>query len=165
MLSAVSAILFGFARITHDATTSVNPSIQGTTKLWSFAPCSSATICKEIKQHPEEEKYFKKVQSELKAAMTKLKQLELDIMLKKDNYSTSLTTFAAEVQANLINSDPKKYRRTTTTGERVLQWLLVNTDIRKLERICNSKVPYRSEMQNFSVNMTSVSPSLADKRH
>ena len=33
--------------------------------MCSFAPCSSATICKEIKRHPEEEKYFKKVQSEL----------------------------------------------------------------------------------------------------
>jgi len=67
----------------------------------SFALCSSATICKEIKQHPEEEKYFKKVQSELKAAKTKLKQLEL-----KDSYSGSLyvNTFAAKVQANLITA-------------------------------------------------------------
>ena len=97
--------------------------------MYSFAPCSSATICKEIKRHPEEEKYFKNVQSELKAAKTKLEQLELDIMLKKDSYSASLNTFAAKVQANLINSDPQKYLRTTTTGERVPQWLLVNTDI------------------------------------
>ena len=117
--------------------------------MCSFAPCSSATICKEIKRHPEEEKYFKKVQSELKAAKTKLKQLELDIMLKKDSYSASLNTFAAKVQANLINSDPQKYLRTTTTGERVPQWLLVNTDIRKLERICNGKVPDTSEIQKL----------------
>ena len=117
--------------------------------MCSFAPCSSATICKEIKRHPEEEKYFKKVQSELKAAKTKLKQLELDIMLKKDSYSASLNTFAAKVQANLINSDPQKYLRKTTTGERVPQWLLVNTDIRKLERICNGKVPDTSEIQKL----------------
>ena len=43
----------------------------------SFAPCSSSTICKE-KRHPAEEKYFKARQSELKAAKTKLKQLEDD---------------------------------------------------------------------------------------
>lgn len=117
--------------------------------MCSFAPCSSATICKEIKRHPEEEKYFKKVQSELKVAKTKLKQLELDIMLKKDSYSASLNTFAAKVQADLINSDPQKYLRTTTTGERVPQWLLVNTDIRKLERICNGKVPESNEIQKL----------------
>jgi len=68
------------------------------TVCW-FAPCSSAIICKEIKQHPEEEKYFKRVQSELKAAKTKLKQLEL-----KDSYSGSLNTFAAKVQANVITA-------------------------------------------------------------
>ena len=50
----------------------------------SFAPCSSATICKEIKRHPAEEKYFKGRQSELKAAKTKLKQLEEDLMSKKE---------------------------------------------------------------------------------
>ena len=117
--------------------------------MCSFTPCSSATICKEIKRQPEEEKYFKKMQSELKAAKTKLKQLELDIMLTKGSYSASLNTFAAKVQANLINSDPQKYLRTTTTGERVPQWLLVNTDIRKLERICNGKVPDTSEIQKL----------------
>ena len=120
--------------------------IWSTTKLCSFAPCSSATTCKEIKRHPQEEQYFKKVRSVLKASKTKLKQLELDIMLKKDSYSASLNTFAAKVQANLINSDPQKSLRTTTTGERVPQWLLINTVIRKLERICNGKVPDTSEI-------------------
>ena len=70
-------------------------------------------------------------------------------MLMKDSYSASLNTFAAKVQANLINSDPQKYLRTTTTGEKVPQWLLVNTDIRKLERICNGKVPDTSEIQKL----------------
>ena len=52
--------------------------------MCSVAPCSSATICKEIKRHPAEEKYFKARQSELKAAKTKLKQLEEDLMSKKE---------------------------------------------------------------------------------
>ena len=50
----------------------------------SFAPCSSATICKEIKRHPAEEKYFKDTQSELKPTKTKFKQLEVDPMSKKE---------------------------------------------------------------------------------
>lgn len=59
--------------------------------MCSFAPCSSATTCKDIKRHPEGEKYFKTKQSELKAAKTKLKQLD---------------TFASKVQLNVISSDP-----------------------------------------------------------
>ena len=122
--------------------------IRGTTKL---CVCLHPVLllrkilCKEIKRHPDKEKYLKKVQSELKAAKTKLSQLELDFILKKDSYSASLNTFTARVQANLINSDPQKYLRTTTTEERVPQWLLVNTDIRKLERICHDNVPDTSE--------------------
>ena len=50
----------------------------------SVAPCSSATMCKEIKRHPAEEKYFKARQSELKATKTKLKRLEVDLMSKKE---------------------------------------------------------------------------------
>ena len=89
------------------------------------------------------------MQSELKAAKTKLKQLELDIMLKKDSYSASLNTFAAKVQANPLNSHPQTYLRTTTIRERVPQWLLVNTDIRKLKRNGKGKVLDTSEIQKL----------------
>ena len=41
-------------------------------------------IFKEIRRHPAEEKYLKARQSELKAAKTKLKQLEVDLMSKKE---------------------------------------------------------------------------------
>ena len=61
--------------------------------MCSFAPGSSATICKEIKRHPAEEKYFKAWQSELKAAKTKLKQLEV-ISCRRKSYSVSLNAFA-----------------------------------------------------------------------
>ena len=50
----------------------------------SFAPCSSATICEEIKRHPKQEKYFKAKQSELKATKTKIKQLEVDLMSQEE---------------------------------------------------------------------------------
>ena len=85
-------------------------------------------------------------------------------MLKKDSYSASLNTFAAKVQVNLINSDPQKYLRTTTTGERVPQWLLVNTDIRKLERICNCNVPDTSEIQKLIREYDESFAIIADKR-
>ncbi|KAK2547048.1 hypothetical protein P5673_033194 [Acropora cervicornis] len=92
----------------------------------SFAPCSFATTCKEIKRHPAEEKYFKARQSELKAVKTKLKQLEDDLMSKNKLF----------VQLNVIRSDPERYLRIITTGAKVPSWLVLNTDmIRKLERI------------------------------
>ena len=64
-----------------------------------------------------------------------------------------------KIQADLINSNQTKYFRETTTGDIVFQWLIVNTDIRKLERICHGKVPPKSQIQellmeydeNFSV--------------
>lgn len=86
--------------------------------LFSF--CSSATIFKEIKRHPEEDKYFKSRQSELKAAKMKLKQLEVDLMSKKECYSVSLNTFASKVQVNVTHSNPDRYLRITTTRAKVL---------------------------------------------
>ena len=96
-------------------------------------------MCKEIKQHPEEEKYFKSRQSELKAAKTKLKQLEVDVMSKKECYSVRINSLASKVLLNVIGSDPERYLRIITTGAKVPNWLSVsNTDIRKLERIRNA---------------------------
>lgn len=73
--------------------------------------------------------------------------------------ASSLNTYAVKIQADLINSNQTKYFRETTTGDIVFQWLIVNTDIRKLERICHGKVPPKSQIQellmeydeNFSV--------------
>ena len=117
--------------------------------MWSFAPCSSAKICKEIKRHPEEEKYFKSRQSELRAAKTKLKQSELDLMSKKECHSISLNSFASKVQLNIICSDPQRYLRITTSGAKAPNWLVLNTDIRKLERICNGKIPNTNEINKL----------------
>ena len=115
-------------------------------------------ICKEIKRHPAEEKYFKARQSELKAAKTKLKQLEEDLMSKKELLGqpivsrltmVSLNTFASKVQLNIIRSDPEKYLRITTTGAKLPNWLVLNTDKRKLERIWNGKIPYANEIKKL----------------
>lgn len=117
--------------------------------ICSFPPCSSATLCKEIKRHPEEEKYIRQLQSELKALKGKSQKLEDDIISKKQSYTSALNTFAAKVQANLINSNPDKYLRKTVAGDYVPNWLVVNTDIRKLEKICKGKIPDISEIQNL----------------
>ena len=66
--------------------------------MCSFAPCESATICKEIKRYPNEEKHHKTVQTEVKDAKLKLKKIELDIVAKKSSYSACANTFALEIQ-------------------------------------------------------------------
>ena len=67
-----------------------------------FGPCSSATICKDIKRHPNEEKFYKSAKTELKEARVKLKKLELDISSERDSYAACANTFAAKVQSRLI---------------------------------------------------------------
>ena len=117
--------------------------------MCKFAPCVSASICKDIKRHPDEDKYHKTVVSDLKAAKNKLKKIENDIVSKKESFASSLDTYAGKVQADLINSNKSKYLRETISGANVPNWLVVNTNIRKLERICNSKIPPKSEMQKL----------------
>ena len=47
----------------------------------------------------------------------------------------------------MINCNQTKYLKQTTTGDKVPNWLIVNTDIRKLERICQGKVPPKGQIQ------------------
>ena len=72
------------------------------------------------------------------------KEIDLDITSKKDNFSACANTFAAKVQSRLIESNPDNYLRATVrNGEKVPNWPIVNTDIRKLERICGGKFPVK----------------------
>ena len=69
-------------------------------------------------------------------------------MSKKESYSVSLNTFASKVQLNIIRNNPERYRRITTIGAKVPGWL-VFTDIRKLKRICNGKIPNANEIKKL----------------
>lgn len=104
---------------------------------------------KEIKRHPEEEKYFKSRQSKLKATKTKLKQLEVDLMSKKECYSVSLNTFASKLQVYVTHRDPDRYLRITTTGAKVRNWLVLKANVRKLERICKGKIPNANDIKKL----------------
>ena len=84
-----------------------------------------------------EDIFYKSVKTELKEAKVKLKKLELDISSKRDSYAVCANTFAAKVQSRLIESNPDKYLRSTAgNGDNLPNWLIINTDIRKLERVC-----------------------------
>ena len=71
-----------------------------------------------------------------------------------------------KVLADLINSTQTKYLQETTAGDKVPNWLIINTDIRMLERICQGRAPPKSQIQqllkeyskNFSVTQAQTKP-------
>jgi hypothetical protein len=135
----------------------------------TFATCISATICGDIKRHPDENKYLKDKRDELKTSRAKLTKIELDIKCKKEAYKAVQNTFAAQVQTDLINSDPKRYLHCTEDGRSVPNWLLVNSDIRKLERVCHGKVPSKTEikrlLKNYDDNFDILANSQDNQSH
>lgn len=112
-----------------------------------FVPCVSATLCNEIKRHPDEMKYLKEKRDELKVSKGKLAKVQDELKSKKEMLSGVQDTFVAKVQSDLINSNPEKYLRKAICGQVVPNWLLVNSDIRKLERVCHGKLPLKHEIQ------------------
>ena len=73
-----------------------------------FEPCMSATLCNDIKRHPEEMKYLKGKRDELKASKGKLAKVQGNLKSKREILSGVQNTFVAKVQTDLIKSDPKK---------------------------------------------------------
>ena len=130
----------------------------------TFATCISATICGDIKRHPDENKYLKDQREGLKKLKAKVTSIELDIKSKKETYKAVHNTFASQVQTDLINSDPKRYLHSTQEGYTVPNWFFVNSDIRKLERICHGKIPPKSEIQNLLKNYNDNFDVLKDSR-
>ena len=62
----------------------------------TFLTCISATICGDIKRHPDENKYLKDQRDGLKKLKAKVSSIELDIKTKKETYKAVQNTFAAE---------------------------------------------------------------------
>ena len=110
----------------------------------TFPHCVSAAICGEIKRHPDESEYIKDKKDELKTVTSKLNRLQDELKSKRRMFEASLNTFASQVQSDLINSNKQKYLRKTLTGQYVPNWLAVNADTRKLEKICHGKAPSKS---------------------
>ena len=115
----------------------------------NFAQCPSATICKQIKRHCDEEKYVKGIRAEIKEKTRQLDEKNAELKSKRELYNSMQGTFSARVQADLINSKPEKYLRRTMDGGQAPIWLLVNSDIRKLEKVCKGKVPPKENIQDL----------------
>ena len=68
----------------------------------TFATFISATICGDIKRHPDENKYLKDQREGVKKLKAKS---NLTLRVRKRRIKLSRNTFAAQVQTHLINSD------------------------------------------------------------
>ena len=100
----------------------------------------------EIKRHLEEMKYLKEKRDELKVSKGNLAKIQSDLKSKREMLDSAQNGFVAKVQTDLINSDPKKYLRKISNGHFVPNSLVVNSDIRKLERVCHRKFPAKAEI-------------------
>ncbi len=74
----------------------------------NFSQCPSATICKQIKRHCDEEKYVKGIRAEIKEKTRQLDEKNAELKSKRELYNSMQGTFSARVQADLINSKPEK---------------------------------------------------------
>ena len=121
-----------------------------------FVTCVSATVCGDIKRHPDKNNYLKDKREELKKEKANVTKIELDSKNKKETYKAVQNTFAAQVQTDIINSDPKQYLHSAQDDYCVPNWLLVKSDIRKLEHMCRGKIPPKSEIQSLLKNYNDI---------
>ena len=61
-----------------------------------------------------------------------------------EDIKASKRTFQQKIHSNLINSDNQKYI-SYKHGRQVINWMDLNTDSKKIERMCNGIVPPDSE--------------------
>ena len=80
-------------------------------------------------------KYLKEKRDELKVSKGKLAKIPSDLKSKREMLDSAQNSFVVKVQTDLINSDPKKYLRKISNGHFVPNWLVANSDIRKLESL------------------------------
>ena len=62
-----------------------------------FEPCVSATLCRDIKRHPEEMKYLKEKRDELKVSKGKLAKIQSDLKSKREMLDSAQNSCVAKV--------------------------------------------------------------------
>ena len=102
--------------------------------------CASARLCGELKKHPEEKKQIKDAKSELQALRNTRKKLQDELDSLQENIKSSKRTFSQLIHSDLINSNKKKYISIVNDRE-IINWMLLNSDAKKIEKVCGGKVP------------------------
>ena len=103
--------------------------------------CTSARLCGDLKRHPEQKKEIKDLQSELKLLNTTLKRQNDELSNIQATVKSSKRTFSQLIHSDLINSNKQKYISKSLNGREIINWMQLNTDSKKIEKMCGGKVP------------------------
>ena len=102
--------------------------------------CTSARLCGDIKRHPEEKRQIKDLKTDLQLLKSKVKRLKGERDSLIENMQSSKRTFSQRILTRLINSNKEKYI-SYLSGREVMNWMAINTDAKKVEKICHGAVP------------------------
>ena len=72
---------------------------------------------------------------------TTLKRQNDELSNLQATVKSSNRTFSQLIHSNLINSNKHKYISQIVNGHEVINWMLLNTDSKKIEKMCGGKVP------------------------
>ena len=106
--------------------------------------CTSARLCGDLKRHPEEKRQIKNLNTDLQLLKIKLKRCKEELDSLRENMHSSKRTFSQCILSQLINSDREKYI-SYLNGREVMNWMAINTDAKKIEKICHGVVPGPSD--------------------
>ena len=106
--------------------------------------CTSAPLCGDLKRHPEEKREIKKLNKDLQLLKIKLKRCKKELDSLRENVQSSKRTFSQRIHSQLINSDRDKYT-SYLIGREVMNWMEINTDAKKVEKMCHGVVPGPSD--------------------
>ena len=104
-------------------------------------PCVSARFCGDIKRHPEEKKDVKSAKTDLQLLKSKLGRMKDELLSLRGNMESSKRTFSQKIYSDLVNSNKKRY----LSPDGVVNWMAVNIDSKKIEKICNGVIPSPTE--------------------
>ena len=102
--------------------------------------CMSARICGDLKRHSEDKKEIKDLQSDLKHLNNMLKRQKDELSNLQETVKSSKRTFSQLIHSDLISSNKHKYI-STANGREVINWMQLNTDSKKIEKMCGGKLP------------------------
>nr|XP_022296265.1 uncharacterized protein LOC111106037 [Crassostrea virginica] len=112
-----------------------------TSRQCRIEKCLTSQQCGDVSKHPEEKSILESASEHLKKLEKQLREKTLDLEMKQKAANSVKNSFTQRVRGYLINSNKDKYLLRTSDGKFVPRSGIVNTDIAKLEKYFNGKIP------------------------
>ena len=103
--------------------------------------CNSARSCGDLDKHCEEKAKRRKLVSEIASLETHLKTTIDAQQSSKKTYQKMEESFAARIEQDIIDTNPNLYIQNG-----VKNWSLIRKHVAVLEKLCQGKLPRRSEI-------------------